>query len=450
MRKLIFTMVLTLLLCNCVDAATNATKIGMDRLNWAQPLPIGENITLNGGFVIGMSTDQYVIPDTFGAVGDDVTDDTIALQNCIDYANANSLVVLIPQKTYAFSSELHVPGGAVIRGLSDRRKTPSESRLHYTGSGVALNLSNSSGSDVYVITLEDFSLVGNGTVPAGGVGTGILIVQGSEFKFRDMEISLFETGIYGDVFTISELNGIAFAHNEVGIFLTGSSQINIYNCNLFDHNTAIQFETASDINILYNYFEVFNTALLVDGTDAPADWRVSRVTGNRFHNPLAYFTAPLPTDIRIPWNGHVLEVIDGESSYNTKCFSVSFTGNSFMVYKTDELIYFDANGNIDSFMNIELNQNYCGYANTSIVNVVAGAGGCHWVINDIPDNIPSTKVTGTGWISGYDKQWGYSQMLGTWTLPTPLSTTEGAIWYDNYEKKVKFYDGTSVQTMLSS
>ena len=447
MKKLILMLCMLLLCCGYADAAT---KIDLDRLNWSQTIPAGENITLDGGFVTGMSTDQYVIPETFGAVGNDATDDTTALQDWINYACANSLVALIPQKTYTFSSELHVPGGAVIRGSSDRRKTPSESRLHYTGSGVALNLSDSGGSDVYVITLEDFSLIGHGTVPAGGVGTGILTVLGSEFKFRDMEISLFETGIYGDTFTISELNGITFAHNEVGIFLTGSSQVTIYNCNLFDHNAAIQFGTASDINILYNYFEVFNTAILVDGTDAPVSWEVSRVTGNRFHNPLAYFTAPLPTDIIIPWNGHILEVIDGESSYSTKCFSVSFMGNSFRVYKTDELIYFDANGNVDSFMNIELTQNYCGYANTSIVNVVAGAGGCHWVINDIPGDIPSTKVTETGWISGYDKKWEYSQMLGTWTLPTTLSMTEGAIWYDDSEKKMKFYNGTGIRTINSS
>lgn len=448
MKKMVLTLCLLLLCCGYADAAT---KIDLDRLNWSQTIPAGENITLDGGFVTGMSTDQYVMPDTFGAVGDDVTDDTIALQNCIDYANANSLVVLIPQKTYAFSSELHVPGGAVIRGSSDRRKTPSESRLHYTGSGVALNLSDSGGSDVYVITLEDFSLIGHGTIPSGGVGTGILTVLGSEFKFRDMEISLFETGIYGDTLTISELNGITFAHNEVGIFLKSSSQINIYNCNLFDHDTAIQFAiTAADINIIYNYFEVFNTALLVDGTDEPVTWSASRVTGNRFHNPLAYFTAPLPTDIRIPWNGHILKVIDGESSYSTQCYSVSFTGNSFLVYKTDELIYFDANGNVNSLMNIELNQNFCGYANTSIVNVVTGSGGCNWVVNDIPGDIPSTKVSGVGWISGYDKKWGYSQMLGSWTLPTPSSTTTGAIWYDTFEKKIKFYNGTAIETVNSS
>ena len=448
MKKLILILALALLLCSCVDGAT---KIGLDRLNWSQTIPIGENITLDGGFVSGMSTDQYVIPETFGAVGNDATDDTTALQDWINYACANSLVALIPQKTYTFSSELHIPGGAVIRGLSDRRKTPSESRLHYTGSDVALNLSDTEGGDVYIITLEDFTLVGNGTIPSGGVGTGILTVLGSEFKFRDMEISLFETGIYGDTLTISELNGIAFAHNEVGIFLKSSSQINIYNCNLFDHDTAIQFAiTAADINIIYNYFEVFNTALLVDGTDEPVTWSASRVTGNRFHNPLAYFTAPLPTDIRIPWNGHILKVIDGESSFTTQCYSVSFTGNSFLVYKTDELIYFDANGNVNSLMNIELNQNLCGYANTSIVNVVAGDGGCNWVVNDIPGDIPSTKVSGVGWISGYDKKWEYSQMLGAWTLPTTLSMTEGAIWYDNYEKKMKFYNGTGIRTINSS
>src|SRR5574344_1207249 len=45
MRKLIFILILTMLLCGSVEGAT---KIGLDRLNWSQSLPSGEGITFSG------------------------------------------------------------------------------------------------------------------------------------------------------------------------------------------------------------------------------------------------------------------------------------------------------------------------------------------------------------------------------------------------------------------
>jgi len=85
MKKLILMLCMLLLLCSCVDGAT---KIGLDRLNWSQSLPSGENITLDGGFINGMSTDMYISPMTFGTTGDGLTDDAEAIQNASDAAHA--------------------------------------------------------------------------------------------------------------------------------------------------------------------------------------------------------------------------------------------------------------------------------------------------------------------------------------------------------------------------
>lgn len=49
MRKLIFILILTMLLCGSVEGAT---KIGLDRLNWSQSLPVGANVTLNEGYLV--------------------------------------------------------------------------------------------------------------------------------------------------------------------------------------------------------------------------------------------------------------------------------------------------------------------------------------------------------------------------------------------------------------
>ncbi|MDY0413018.1 hypothetical protein, partial [Methanothrix soehngenii] len=49
MKKFILILALALLLCSCADAAT---KIGLDRLNWSQSLPVGANVTLNEGYLV--------------------------------------------------------------------------------------------------------------------------------------------------------------------------------------------------------------------------------------------------------------------------------------------------------------------------------------------------------------------------------------------------------------
>lgn len=53
---------------------------------------------------------NYVTPEMFGAVGDGITDDSNALQECINYAFANKLIVFLPAKTYGVSIPIYVKG----------------------------------------------------------------------------------------------------------------------------------------------------------------------------------------------------------------------------------------------------------------------------------------------------------------------------------------------------
>lgn len=49
MKKMILTLCVLLLFCGYVDAATT---FGMDRLNWSQSMPIGANVTMDGGYLV--------------------------------------------------------------------------------------------------------------------------------------------------------------------------------------------------------------------------------------------------------------------------------------------------------------------------------------------------------------------------------------------------------------
>lgn len=75
MKKLILMLCMLLLLCSCVDAAT---KIGLDRLNWSQTLPIGANVTMDDGYLVDAKLGESSAEVTVGSykLCDYVTDGT--------------------------------------------------------------------------------------------------------------------------------------------------------------------------------------------------------------------------------------------------------------------------------------------------------------------------------------------------------------------------------------
>jgi hypothetical protein len=91
----------------------------------------------------------------FGAVGDGVTDDTVALQAAIDYAGTNHIELIMPVGIYVTSDTLYIDQDEVMlrgtgaistapgasRGLSGDKTTGSV--IQYTGTTCALQVSNS-------------------------------------------------------------------------------------------------------------------------------------------------------------------------------------------------------------------------------------------------------------------------------------------------------------------
>jgi polygalacturonase len=84
----------------------------------------------------------YVSITDFGAKGDGVTDNRVAIQNAFDYAKANGVSVYIPAGTFAHSGMLTANGIAVF-GAGDgsvlKATQYGQEALVLTGSGVALS-----------------------------------------------------------------------------------------------------------------------------------------------------------------------------------------------------------------------------------------------------------------------------------------------------------------------
>ena len=109
----------------------------------------------------------------FGAVGDGVTDDTTAIQNCIDYA-AGVCKVYIPGGTYLTSLELKVPSYSYIYGdgpgitIITRLATAAKRQCGFTNSNNTRTDANTGNS---YIVIKDLEIAGALETATGSVGS---------------------------------------------------------------------------------------------------------------------------------------------------------------------------------------------------------------------------------------------------------------------------------------
>lgn len=110
MKKLILMLCMLLLLCSCVDGAT---KIGLDRLNWSQSLPIGANVTMNDGHLVDAKLGESSAEVTVGPykwcdyVTDGVNDEVQILQ------------ALDTEKNVHLVGDLHIHNNLTIDGVKN-------------------------------------------------------------------------------------------------------------------------------------------------------------------------------------------------------------------------------------------------------------------------------------------------------------------------------------------
>ena len=217
MRKLIFLLVSTLLICSCVDGLT---KIGLDRLNWSQSMPYGANIILDGGYILGTSLDAGIVSVGDGPEYDiDINDYTIgyqgeAITDAIDLAmtrNGNT--------------------GANI----------------FIGSGI---IDNSNGNEIYI----NYTGLVHG-VPLRITGSGLSWYgEGTTIKSpKGMVIgSAFVDGVDGAWLSDFYLLGSVTSPANIGISCNATAErVNLERIRIGQYSVGIQFENYYN-NILNN------------------------------------------------------------------------------------------------------------------------------------------------------------------------------------------------------
>ena len=144
------------------------------------------------------NSDTYVTPEEFGAVGDGSTNDTTALQNCINYARTNNRAVR-GYKTYKTTSALTVSGSYMDIFIKNISYTGNANALIVRGSYHRLRFDgiycNSGGGVIY--KADSGSIMRNVFV-----ANRIYCANGHCLELQQTE----SYGIYYNTFNIRDVN----------------------------------------------------------------------------------------------------------------------------------------------------------------------------------------------------------------------------------------------------
>jgi hypothetical protein len=248
------------------------------------PVPPPPTTTTYGPVTRSAPTTSYITPASYGAKGDNSTDDTAAMQKALNAA-AGKTLWLPAGKTYKVSQTIAVPSKATIIGAG----TTSVIRFTWTGvtsagSGGGSNL-RTAGTSSNNINLSNFVLQGGGDGLPGGVKAGnpeglvplVKLIKVNTFSFKHMELR--------------NADGLSISYSGS---TNGTFQYNHVHHSGRDGITGYRDSAANVTNILID-----NNLIEKTGDDAIA---INGLVPGQNLKPLADGSSPLPKGITITNN----------------------------------------------------------------------------------------------------------------------------------------------------
>jgi hypothetical protein len=119
----------------------------------------------------------------FGAVGDGVADDTVAIQNAY---NSNAAIINFPAGTFKVSSTIYIDRGVSIRGSGAQDGSGNNGQtagvastvISYTGTGNCITIVGSYTEGVSNVHLSDFMINGNALADGGlFIGSSVVVTK---------------------------------------------------------------------------------------------------------------------------------------------------------------------------------------------------------------------------------------------------------------------------------
>lgn len=395
----------------------------------------GANITLDGGFITGQSTDMYVSPMTFGAVGDGVTDDIEALNDTVVYARSHNLTVLLPMRTFYTTQPLNLTTGDTILGLRGSYAIPQNgfningSCLFYDGSDCAINITDPDGDYIYKVTLRDFVIKSANNQQA----VGIKCTKLSEFEFSNLDMREFNTNIYADDLTIGLLHNLHLNGAITALNLDIAARLTVEHCNFWNNTVGIRTRALYASVIRENQFEQCGVCIAPWSYGENTCSDTVSVVGNNFRSSTTTYAG---TGVVSGVGARVLNINDS-ASYTLTLDRWIFRDNS---------VYFTG---VDYLINFSLNSG----STTPITIENCRLGGQNLTVCAVDGTVPvyltwnaNTLNGGTGietgdyiFVAGLsDNLFDYQNFSGGIQLPVDKEVWhDGCIWYDSASDTVK-------------
>jgi hypothetical protein len=194
------------------------------------------------------------VKTSFGAKGDGVTDDTVALQAALDSLIAHPGVLWIPHGNYILTSSLHEYSQA---GVSLVGEDPQTTTITWKGSGAGTMYSTlgSMGSSVKRLTWD-----GSG-IAWTGINITLESTAGSPIATRtliqDSRIMNVAVGVYYYFAGETTISRVHFDHDGWGVVLNtpNTTNINIVDCLFTDNSQAVtNWSNTGSFNVTNSVF----------------------------------------------------------------------------------------------------------------------------------------------------------------------------------------------------
>lgn len=240
----------------------------------------GKTITINGpieaglwqiftgsGTIAGSMKVEGVFPQWWGAVGDDSTDNSTALQKAIDNRILNGGVLCVPPGIYRHSATLTVNDDVHINGLSEKGNSTRGVYFKYTGTGTAWKLGKYDGNWMYSLKLSGVRI---GAATSADVA--IEVDRLSESDFADIHFNgAFSTVMLIRGLTISSIRDCDFSTIGMGIHFDANASTKentsntIERCNFYANTVAaIKINKALSLRLHNNWFEQSPIGIWID------------------------------------------------------------------------------------------------------------------------------------------------------------------------------------------
>lgn len=164
----------------------------------------------------------YISAAEFGAIGDDLYDDTTALQKAIDYAYKTDIGLYIPEGTYYTGKALNIPTSVKISGAG----------MWYTVIECGDTSEGRAGFEIRGndITVEDLKVIASDNGPRNGSG-GAFKGKGNRVLIKDVWMMNTNTGMWTELYN-SVVDSCRITDTVAdGIHFPGKAQNNVVkNC----------------------------------------------------------------------------------------------------------------------------------------------------------------------------------------------------------------------------